>query len=204
MDKIIITISREYASGGRLVGEKLAERLGITFYDRKLIELAAEKSGLSPTFIEKSEEQATPSFLYNLAASAHSSAGYLWEYHTPVSDKAFFAQSAVIRELAERESCVILGRCAGYILREEPGCINVFLHGSLDDRLERAVNVYGMESKGLADKLVKIDRGRTNYHRYHTGENWYDVRAYDLVIDTSASGIDGAAECIAALAGSLK
>lgn len=197
--KVIITISREFGSGGRLIGELLAKELGIAYYDRKLIEMTAERSGLSPDFIARSEEQASSSFLFSLATSAHSTGGgYFMQYDVPVGDKAFFAQAAVIREVAEKESCVIVGRCAGYILKDDPDCINVFIHGSLDDRLRRAIEVYGLEPKGLADKLVKADKGRANYHKYYTGESWSDIRAYDLAINTAKSGVNGAVQIIQA------
>lgn len=165
MSKIIIAISREFASGGRIIGEKLAEELGISYYDRKLIQLAAEKSGLAPEFIEKSEERASSSFLFSLATNAHATNGYFLQYDVPVNDKAFYAQSEVIRELSEKESCVIVGRCAGYILRENPNCIKVFLYGGLENRLRRAVMDYGMEPDGLSDRLSKLDKGRSNYHK---------------------------------------
>lgn len=200
MKKTIFTISREFASGGRLVGQMLAKELGIPFYDRELIELAAEKSGLSPEFIEKAEESASSSFLFGLATHAPTTNGYFLHYDMPISDRAFLAQAAVIREIAEKGSCVILGRCAGYILRDDPACINIFLHGSLEDRLNRAVEVYGMERKGLADKLVKVDRGRANYHKYYTGEQWRDIHAYDIAINTGVSGIEGAVKAIIAIA----
>ena len=201
MKRTIFTISREFASGGRLVGQMLAKELDIPFYDRELIEMAAERSGLSPEFIEKAEENASSSFLYSLATThAHPANGYFLHYDMPIGDKAFLAQAAVIREIAQKGSCVILGRCAGYILRDDPACINMFLHSSLEDRLNRAVEVYGMERKGLADKLVKIDRGRANYHRYYTGEQWRDMHAYDIVINTGVSGIEGAVRAILAVA----
>lgn len=198
MKKVIVTISREFGSGGRLVGKKLAKKLDLPYYDRELIQMAAEKSGLSPEFIARNEEHASSSFLFSLATNPHAGSGYFMQYDVPVGDKAFFAQSAVIRELAEKGSCVIVGRCGGYILRENPDCFNVFLHGSLDDRLTRAVEVYGNDPKGLADKLVKTDKGRANYHKYYTGENWNDIRSYHLSINTAVSGIDGAVEAIAA------
>ena len=192
MQKVIITISREFGSGGRLVGQKLADELGIAYYDRKLIELVAKESGLAPEFIERSGEQAASSLLFSLATTAHTPGGYFMQYETPVESKAFFAQASVIKELAEKESCVIVGRCAGYILRDNPNCINVFVHGNLDDRVKRASELYGQNPDGLADKLIKTDKGRANYHRYHTGESWTDVRSYHLTVNTAVSGIDGA------------
>ncbi len=192
----IIAISREFGSGGRIIGEKLAKELGYDFYDKELIELAAKKSGLSPEFIENSEEQGASGFLFNLATGAHTNGAFLLQYETPVSDKAFFAQSAVIREVAEKSDCVIVGRCASYILREHPNCVKIFLYAPLDSRLNRAKNEYGMEEKGLGDKLVKIDKARSRYVRYYTGERWDDIRNYDLAVNTGEVDEDGAVKVI--------
>lgn len=196
MKRTIITISREYGSGGRLIGKILAEHLSIPFYDKELIELAAEKSGLSPEFIRNSEETASSGFVFNLGAASHITNGYYISSEPFFGDKAFFAQSAVIRDLASKGSCVIVGRCAGYLLREDPDCINIFIHSYLDDRLKRAVEVYGMPPTGLADKLVKIDKSRSNYHKYYTGESWHDMRAYHAAINTGIFGVDGAVKAI--------
>lgn len=198
MKKFVVTISREFGSGGRLVGRQLAEALNVPFYDRELIELAAKKSGLSPDFIAQSEERASSSFAFGLAAGSQSGTGYFMQYDIPVNDRAFFAQSAVINELAEKNSCVIVGRCAGYILRDDPDCVNVFIFAPLDDRIRRSVEVYGLPEKGLADKIVKADKGRSNYHKHYTGENWLDARAYDLCINTGKVGVQGAVNAITA------
>ena len=194
--KTIIAISREFGSGGRLIGKKLAEKLGVKFYDKELIELTARRSGLSPDFIETAEQHATNSFLYTIAASANAGGNYIFNYNAPVADKAFFAQSSVIRDLAKEDSCVIVGRCAGYILRDDPACVSIFLHASLDSRLNRCINEYGLDPKGLADKLTKTDKARANYHRYYTGDRWDDLRAYDLVLSTTKLTVDAAVDII--------
>ncbi len=197
MENVIIAISRQFASGGRLVGQKLSDKLGIPYYDKEIIELAAEKSGLSPEFIRNNEESARSTFLCNLAASIQQAPGaFFVQYEMPVNDKAFFAQTSVIRDLASKGSCVILGRCGGYILREDFNCVSVFLHSSMEDRAQRAVEVYKMPEKGIADKLMKADKARMNYHKYYTGESWTDIHAYDLCINTEKSGIDGAVDTI--------
>ena len=198
MDKIVIAISREFGSGGRLVGELVAKKLGIQQFDRALIELAAEKSGLSKEFIEKSEDQATSSFLFSLAASAQTPSGYFMHYDTPVNDKAFFAQSSVIKDLANKGSCVILGRCAGFILREHKQLLSVMIRADKQDRVNRCREEYGMTERNLEDIVTKRDKARSNYHKYYTGESWYDVRAYNMVLDTTYMGIDGAVAAIIA------
>ena len=196
MEKIIIAISREFGSGGRLVGELLAEKLGIQQFDRRLIELAAEKSGLSKEFIESSEDQATSSFLFSLATSAQTHDGYFMHYDTPINDKAFYAQSSIIKELAEKDSCIILGRCAGYILRDNKRLLSVLIRGNKEDRLRRCRDEYKIEEKKLEDFITKRDKARANYYKYYTGEGWYDTRAYNMVLDTSYMGIQGAADAI--------
>jgi len=196
MERTIITISREYGSGGRLIGQKVAQQLGVPFYDKELIELAAEKSGLSPDFIRNSEETASSGIVFGLGAASSITSGYFISSEPFFGDKAFFAQAAVIRDLAAKGSCVIVGRCAGYLLREDPDCVSVFIHSNLDDRLRRAAQVYGMSPEGLADTLVKIDKSRANYHKYYTGERWNDMRAYHLAINTGMFGVDGAVQAI--------
>jgi CMP/dCMP kinase len=197
MENTIIAISRQFASGGRLVGKLLSEKLGIPFYDKEIIELAAEKSGLSADFIRNNEEIAKSSFICNMSTSMQQAAGaFFMQYEMPASDKAFFAQTSVIRDLASKGSCVILGRCGGYILREEFNCISVFLHSTLEDRAKRAVDIYKLPEKGITDKLLKADKARMNYHKYYTGESWTDIHAYDLCINTEKAGIDGAAATI--------
>lgn len=194
MNHVIITISREYCSGGRLIGAAVAKELDIPFYDRQLIEMAAEKSGLSPEFIENNENQRTSSFLYGLATGGQLSGAYLFD--TPVGDRAFFAQAAVIRELAAKGSCVILGRCAGYILRDDPGRLNVFLHAPLENRLKLAREIYGMTGDDLEERILRVDKARRSYHKNYTGESWNDVRNYNLTIDTSKAGINGSIQAI--------
>jgi cytidylate kinase len=195
MSNLIITISREFASGGRIIGEKLAAGLGVAFYDKTIIEMASEKSGLSPEFIEQSEEKASNSFLFNLATTAHSSSSFVLQYDTPVNDKAFFAQASVIRELASRDSCVIVGRCADHILREQPNLVKVFIHGNMEDRIKNAIN-YGVPLQGVEDKIKKIDKSRANYYKYYTGEPWGSVKNFDLAINTSFTGTNGAVAVI--------
>lgn len=196
MKKFIVTISREFGSGGRLIGKQLAEKLNVPYYDRELIELAAEKSGLSHDFIARSDEQAGSVLALGLASGTHVGTGYFMQYDAPMSDRAFFAQSSVISELAEKESSIIVGRCGGYILRDNPDCVNILLHAPMDDRIARARDVYGLPEKGLADKILKADKGRSNFHKRYTGENWMDARLYDLCINTAKLGIEGSVQAL--------
>jgi cytidylate kinase len=199
MSDFTLTISREYGSGGRQVGEKLAEALGIGFYDKSIIKMAAEKSGLSPDYIEKSEESIPNTFLFNLKHSAFSNFDSVSFYETPTSDKMFLAQSSVIKEIAARESCVIVGRCADYILRDQPGTVRVFIHADTAERTTRAVESYNLPGENAAASIKRIDKNRSNYYKYYTNRLWGDFRNYDLAVNTSFTGIEGAAEVIKTL-----
>lgn len=198
-DHLVIAISREFGSGGRLIGEKLALELGIPFYDKDIIEMAAKKSGLSTEFFEQLEEKASSSFLFNLVTTAYASPAFFSQYDIPISHKAFYAQVSVIQELADRGSCVIVGRCADYILRDHPNCVKVFVYASKEDRVKRAVDHYEGDARVIEDKLNKIDKGRANYYKHFTNETWGSAHAHDLCINTSCTGIDGAVKLVRAL-----
>lgn len=186
----VITISREFGTGARTIGQKLAEKLGFAYYDRAIIQLAADKSGLSPDFIEKNEEKANNNFLFNIATSAYISSGINLQYTVPVNDKAFIAQSDVIRELAAKGNCVIVGRCANYVLNDHPDLLRVFVRAEKADRIERCINEYGYDPKTVESELNKIDKGRSSYYKYYTGSAWKDMDNYDICINTSLSDID--------------
>jgi cytidylate kinase len=196
MDKFIIAISREFGSGGRLIGEKLATRLGVEFYDKNIIQLAAERSGLSAKFIEQNEENVSSGFLFALpAATSFSSFRTAAYYDTPVNDKTFLAQAEVIRELA-KNSCVIVGRCADYILREDPALIKVFITSPFEARVRRAVEEYQFPTENPEEKIRKIDKSRANYYKYYTTQAWGSVHNYDLVVNSAFTGILGAVSVI--------
>jgi cytidylate kinase len=200
MEYSIITISREFGTGARLIGNELAKLLGYGYYDRALIELAAEKSGLSEEFIERTEEKASNSFLYNLATAAYISADMGMQYSIPVNDRAFMVQSEVIREIAKSGNSIIVGRCADFVLKDHPKLLRVFLYGDKADRLKRIINEYGQDPKTAEATLNKIDKGRSNYHKFYTGTPWKSLENYDLCINTSATGINGAVMAIKAAA----
>ena len=195
-NKFIITISREFGSGGMRVGELLAKELDIPFYDKAIINMAADKSGLSAGFIEKSDENIPSGFFHNLKYASYSSFDTVSYYDAPVTDKVFFAQSSVIKEIAAQGSCVIVGRCADYILRGEPELVRVFIRGSLDDRVRRAVERYDLPGEKAADKIRKIDKRRANYYNYYTSREWGSLDNFDLVINTSFTGVNGAVAVI--------
>jgi cytidylate kinase len=197
MNKCMIAISREFGSGGRLIGAKLSEMLGIEFYDKSIIQMAAEKSGLSYTFIEQNEEHMSNSFLFSLpAAASYASFKTTAFFDTPINDKTFLAQTEVIRELAQKGSCVIVGRCADYILRDDPSLVRLFITGNPEDRIRRAVEYYKMPADEAEERIKKIDKSRANYYKYYTGQAWGDMHHYDLIINTSFTGVSGAVEVI--------
>lgn len=196
----VITISREFGTGARLIGKELAAALGYKYYDRAIIQMAAEKSGLSPEFIERNEEKTTNSFLYNLSTSAYITSGMNFQYTMPVNDKAFIAQSEVIKEIAKSGDSVIVGRCANYVLQGHPKLLRVFLFGNKEDKLRRIITEYGYDPKKAETDMNKTDRGRANYHKFYTGLPWKDISNYDICLNTSVSGIAGAVQTIKTLA----
>ena len=194
MKRIIITLGREYGSGGRIIAQRLADELGITFYDKQLIAEVARQTGFSENFVRDAEQKRpTNSFLYDLYCAVQ----------TPsVPDQVFIAQAKVIKEAAERESCVIVGRCADYILRENPNCLKVFVFAPLDERVRRAREEYGVEEANLESFVLRQDKARASYYNYFATGRWGDSRGYDLCVN-SRMGIDAAVETIKAAARGL-
>ncbi len=190
MKKRIITISRQFGSGGHSIAKGTAERLGIPFYDSELITEVAERSGLSEEFIREHEEYASHSnsFLYQLAMSTTGAYGY-----PSVYQKLYEAQNHVIEEIAERESCVIVGRCADYILRERADALHVFIHADNEHRAAHILEKYGETDKPMAQRIKEKDSRRRNYYRFHTDREWGVCANYHLALD---SGFLGEAMCI--------
>lgn len=176
MGKYTITIAREYGSGGRLIGQQLAKELNIAFYDRELIVLAAKESGFAEEFVQKMEQKRTINFINNL---------YMTGYELPVSEQVFLAQSNVIQRVSADHSCVIVGRCADYVLRGRPNCIRVFIHAPFEERVKRIREVYGEEKSRLEDYIRKQDKNRAAYYNYYTQNRWGRAQNYHLCIDSS-------------------
>ena len=191
MKHIIITIGREYGSGGRLIAKQLSEEMGITFYDKQLITEVAKKTGFSENFIRDTEHQRpTNSFLYDLYTTVA----------TPsVPDQVFIAQAKVIKEAAARESCVIVGRCADYILRGNSSLLTVFVHAPLDERIRRAREEYGVTEANLESYVIRQDKARASYYNYFATGRWGQSREYDLCVN-SRIGINAAVKVIRAAA----
>lgn len=196
---LVITIGRQFGSGGRNVGEKVAEYFNIPFYDKELVEMAAQKSNLSQEALKEVDEHATNSFLYSLASGNYSLRGINAPiyYEMPINDKLFIAQAEVIKEIAKKGSCVIVGRCADYVLENENvDLLNVFIHGSVDYRAGRVMDALGLKQNKARDKVIKTDKQRRTYYDYYTSKDWGVMSNYDLCINAEAFGIEGAANLI--------
>lgn len=204
---LIITIGRQFGSGGRDVGEKVAKHFGIPFYDKELVEMAAQKSNLSHEALREVDEHATNSFLYSLASGNYSLRGINAPiyYEMPINDKLFIAQAEVIKEIAKEGSCVIVGRCADYVLEEEEGVklLNVFIHGGVDYRAKRVMEALGLSQAKARDKVLKTDKQRRTYYDYYTSRDWGVMSNYDMCVNAEIFGIDGTADLVISCAKTL-
>ena len=191
----IITISREFGSGGREIGKMLAEQLGIEFYDKELLELASKHSGITQELFVKHDENYTNSFLYSLVMGNYpvTSDGRI-NPELPLNQKIFLAQFETIRSLAEKGPCVIVGRCADYVLRNRDNVINFFITGSMPQKRRRILERYDIEKNKVEDFIRKTDKRRANYYNYYTDMKWGEAKNYDLCLNSSKTGIEGAVE----------
>ncbi len=195
---IIITIARQFGSGGHEIGRRLAKRLNVPLYDKELITHAAQESGLSEEVLHYFDEKPTNSFLYSLSTGAYSvtNSGVL-SYSLPVNQQVFQAQFDAIRSLAEKSSCVIVGRCADYVLEKNEGLVSVFVHADLNDRMERVAEYDHITLPEAKNRIAKSDKRRASYYNFYSGKKWGVAGTYDLCINTSTVGYDNAVELIA-------
>lgn len=192
MERIVITIARQYGSGGRSIGLMLAERLGLNFYDKEIIRLASEASGLKEELFGRVDEyvsNAKPSWfkkngIYTGEILPPSSKDYTSE------ENLFNIQAKVMRDLAEKESCVIIGRCSNFVLKDNPNVISIFVHASDEFRIEKASEKLSMTGKELDEFLLKDDKRKMDFYRRFTGGEWYDARNYDLSLNSSKLGYE--------------
>jgi len=195
--KKVITISRQYGSGGREIGKKLADKLGIPFYDNELIERAAKESGFSTVAFENAENKATNSLLYSIAMGMNAYGNQeLGFAHLSLDDRIYIAQSDVIRKVAEEGPCVIVGRCADYVLKDMPNVVNVFIWASLEFRIKRAMEIDNLTDVKPEETILKIDKRRANYYNYHADEKWGRAENYHLAIRSDYVGLDSCVDCI--------
>ena len=194
----IYTIGREFGSNGLAVGEALAKKLGINFYDKELLQEAAKKSGFCEEILENHDEKPTNSFLYSLVMDTYSTAGYATApfLDMPLNHKVFLAQFDAIKSLAEQESCVIVGRCADYALADKPNVVNVFIRADLEDRIKNVSKRLDSSNNKAKDLCHKKDKQRSSYYNYYTSKKWGDSRSYDLCINLSKISIDDAVDMI--------
>ena len=193
----VITISRQFGSGGHEVGEKLARQLDVPFYDKALIAMAAKQSGLSEEVFANADEKATSSLLYSMVMGSYSFGARVPGINEmPINEKLFIIQSDIIKKAAAEGPCVIIGRCADYILREHENCLNVFVHASKEERVRRYVAKKDCEERKASDFVTKKDKQRANYYNFYSNKRWDDLQNYDITIDTSRFTVDEAVELL--------
>ncbi len=194
---LIITIGRECGSGGRQIGKKLAEELGVKCYDKELLDQAAKQSGLCRELFETHDEKPTSSFLYSLVMDTYS-VGFPGSAYMdmPLNHKIFLAQFDTIKELASKESCVIIGRCADYALAEYPNIVTVFITGDDDVKIKTLAERHDISEIKAKEVMVKTDKKRASYYNYYSSKRWGDSKSYDLCINSSKVGMDGAIKII--------
>lgn len=196
----VITIGRQFGSGGKDVGKLIAESLGIPFYDKELVELAAKKSNISYEAVKEIDERATNSLLYSIVTGSFGVKGLNAPlfYEMPMNDKFFIAQSEVIKELAQQGDCVIVGRCADYVLssEEDVDVVSVFLYSPMDFRTLRVAESMNLTTNRAKDYIQKTDKQRRTYYDYYTSHEWGKMQNYDICINTQKTGIEKAAEMV--------
>lgn len=187
----VITISREYGSGGRFIGRIVSQKLGIKLYDKELLELVANDSGYSKEYLDTLDEKPSDRFLSAIASNLGSSFSGL-----PISEQIVLKTFGAIRALAESESCVIIGRCSDYVLRDYDNVINIFIYSSMENRVRKVVDYYNVDEKDVKKIINRIDKQRATYYEQNTDRSWGDVHNYDLAIDSSLLGAEKTAELI--------
>lgn len=194
---LVITIGRQCGSSGKLIGQMLADELGVKCYDKELLALAAKQSGLCEELFETHDEKPTSSFLYSLVMDTYS-LGYTTSAYMdmPINHKIFLAQFDTIKKLAEDESCVIVGRCADYALAENPNTISVFISGNDEDKIPYLQDIYKVDAAKAKDIMVKTDKKRSSYYNYYSSKKWGDARSYDLCVNSSSVGREGTVKMI--------
>jgi cytidylate kinase len=183
----VITIGRQLGSGGKQIGDALAQRLHIPCYDKELIQIASRESGLIPEFFEKADEKSSRSFFGTFVGFR---SGYTGDCNYLCNETLFKIQSDVIRELAQRESCIFVGRCADYILRDHPRCLNVFVSACMPDRIRRICDSHHLSEKEAAALIEQTDRRRADYYNYYSNKTWGMATSYDLCINSSVFSLD--------------
>ncbi len=197
--KVVITIARQYGSGGRTIGEMLSKDMGIHYYDKELIKLASEDSGINERLFVNADEKIKMTKLFKMVKNVYNGQLIPPESDDFVSDNNLFNyQAKVIKQLAEEESCVIIGRCADYVLKDYDNVLSVFIHAPKDYCMEQAAKKVSMPPRELEKYITKTDKCRAEYYKFYTGREWTDARNYDLCLDSSKLGFERCVEEIQA------
>lgn len=189
MEKRIITIGRECGSGGHTIGKLVAERLGIAFYDKEIVEMVAARTKLSPDFIAAHGEYFRNGSIGHIFGYGARFAATV-QTQSSIQDQMHFVQAELIREIAEKEPCVIVGRCADYVLRDRPDRLDVFIHSDMSYKVERSVQEHELEEKDAAAVLTKRDKSRAHHYNFYTSQTWGMAKNYHLTLDSGELGIE--------------
>lgn len=193
----IITIGRQYGSGGRDVGKKLSEALNIPFYDEEILEMVVKSTNMHPDVVKKADEKATDSLLYSLITGGGlRGVSDAMQYEMPINDKVFITQTKAIKELAQKGPGIFVGRCADYILEDYENLLRVFVCADMETKIKRISKLYDLTEQKAKEKIVKKEKSRKTFYNYYTDRTWGNVSSYDLCINTGYTGIDGAVELI--------
>ncbi len=197
---MVITICREYGSGGKYIGERLAQELNMKLYDKEILSRVSEESGIDLNILEQVDEKQEQSFWYTFATSLYETADSIdpMNQKLPSNEKLFIEQARVIENLADKEDCIIIGRCSNIILKNKPNVFNIFIYSSnLEFKIQRKIKYSNIKDRNEVEKLInKTDLEREKYYNYFTGKKWGDREDYDIMIDTSKIGIDNTVELI--------
>ncbi len=198
MNNYVITIGRELGSGGKTIGELMGKQLGIPVYDRRLIMMAAQESGLAPEVFEKADETPNKGMMSHIMRTLSSPfASFSSLYSNSMSKESLFqVQADIIRQKAAEESCIIVGRCSDYILREHPRHLDIFVRANFEDRVAQLMKRHGCTDKEAKELIDRIDAIRSDYHNFYAETNWGDSRAYDICVNSSILGIEGTANLL--------
>lgn len=194
MKKFVISIGRQLGSGGKEIAEKLSTRLNIPVYDKKLLEVAAKESGLDATVFESADEKETNSIFGNFFSIHGSFSNFAPGGNCMENDQLFLIQSEAIRKIAEKEPCIIIGRCAEYVLRDRHDVISIFITADTEERIRRITEKENVDRERAREILEKGDKKRRSYHDYYATTHWGEAQSYDLCINSSLLGIDGTVE----------
>jgi cytidylate kinase len=198
-DKLAITIGRQFGSGGREIGMRVGEILGIKVYDKELLTMAAEKKGINPDYLRRVDEKAANSLLYTLAMGGSLYGARHLGVDVPINDQLFIAQTEIIKEAAESDSAIFIGRCADYILRNHPHRLSFFIYSDFESRVNRIAKRHDISAKEAEALINKTDKKRISYYNFYTGKKWGKFENYHMSLDSSLLGVEGTAQMIAQL-----